>query len=86
MGVRLPRRRSGVHLAAFVQQFLRDEHLEDASEKGTIEIINTLGQKVAKKEFEGSYNAFIDLEDLPKCIYYYRYLSAKEHVGKIIKK
>ena len=63
--------------------FLR---LEDASEKGTIEIINTLGQKVAEKEFEGSYNAFIDLEDLPKGIYYYRYLSTKEHVGKIIKK
>lgn len=63
--------------------FLR---LEDASEKGTIEIINTLGQKVAEKEFEGSYNAFIDLEDLPKGIYYYRYLSTKEHLGKIIKK
>ncbi len=63
--------------------FLR---LEDASEKGMIEIINTLGQKVAEKEFEGSYNAFIDLEDLPKGIYYYRYLSTKEHVGKIIKK
>lgn len=62
--------------------FLR---LEDASEKGTIEIINTLGQKVAEKEFEGAYNAFIDLEYLPKGIYYYRYLSAKEHVGKIIK-
>lgn len=61
-------------------------HLENASEKGTIEIINNLGQKVAQKEFEGSYNAFIDLEDLPKGIYYYRYLSAKEHVGKIIKK
>ena len=61
-------------------------HLEDASEKGTIEISNTLGQKVAEKEFEGSYNAFIDLEDLPKGIYYYRYLSTKEHVGKIIKK
>jgi hypothetical protein len=63
--------------------FLR---LEDASEKGMIEIINTLGQKVAEKEFEGSYNAFIDLEDLPKGIYYYRYLSTKEHFGKIIKK
>jgi hypothetical protein len=63
--------------------FLR---LEDASEKGMIEIINTLGQKVANKEFEGSYNAFIDLEDLPKGIYYYRYLSTKEHIGKIIKK
>ncbi|WP_396199029.1 S8 family serine peptidase [Flavobacterium sp.] len=63
--------------------FLR---LEDASEKGMIEIINTLGQKVAEKEFEGSYNAFIDLEDLPKGIYYYRYLSTKEHIGKIIKK
>lgn len=63
--------------------FLR---LEDASEKGIIEIINTLGQKVANKEFEGSYNAFIDLEDLPKGIYYYRYLSTKEHIGKIIKK
>lgn len=63
--------------------FLR---LEDASEKGVIEIINTLGQKVAEKEFEGSYNAFIDLEDLPKGIYYYRYLSTKEHLGKIIKK
>lgn len=61
-------------------------HLEDASEKGTIEIINTLGQKVTEKEFEGSYNAFIDLEDLPKGIYYYRYISTKEHVGKIIKK
>lgn len=61
-------------------------HLEDSSEKGTIEISNTLGQKVAEKEFEGSYNAFIDLEDLPKGIYYYRYLSTKEHVGKIIKK
>ena len=61
-------------------------HLENASEKGTIEIINNLGQKVAEKEFEGSYNAFIDLEDLPKGIYYYRYLSTKEHVGKIIKK
>ena len=61
-------------------------HLENASEKGIIEIINNLGQKVAQKEFEGSYNAFIDLEDLPKGIYYYRYLSAKEHVGKIIKK
>ena len=61
-------------------------HLEDASEKGTIEIINTLGQKVAEKEFEGAYNAFIDLENLPKGIYYYRYLSAKEHFGKIIKK
>jgi hypothetical protein len=61
-------------------------NLENASEKGTIEIINNLGQKVAEKEFEGSYNAFIDLEDLPKGIYYYRYLSAKEHVGKIIKK
>jgi hypothetical protein len=45
-----------------------------------------LGQKVAEKEFEGSYNAFIDLEDLPKGIYYYRYLSTKEHIGKIIKK
>ncbi len=63
--------------------FLR---LEDTSEKGTIEIINTLGQKVAKKEFAGSYNAFIDLESLPKGVYYYRYLSTKEHVGKIIKK
>lgn len=61
-------------------------HLEDSSEKGTIEISNTLGQKVAEKEFEGSYNAFIDLEDLPQGIYYYRYLSTKEHVGKIIKK
>ena len=61
-------------------------HLENASEKGTIEIINNLGQKVAEKEFEGAYNAFIDLEDLPKGIYYYRYLSTKEHVGKIIKK
>jgi hypothetical protein len=61
-------------------------YLEDFSEKGTIEIKNSLGQKVAEKEFEGSYNAFIDLEDLPKGIYYYRYLSTKEHVGKIIKK
>lgn len=61
-------------------------HLEDASEKGTIEIINTLGQKVAEKEFEGSYNAFIDLEDLPNGIYYYRYISTKEQIGKIIKK
>ena len=48
--------------------------------------LGTADQKVAEKEFEGSYNAFIDLEDLPKGIYYYRYLSTKEHVGKIIKK
>lgn len=61
-------------------------HMEDVSDKGTISVYNVMGQLIAFKEFEGSYNAFIDMEDFKTGIYYYTLDAKNSHKGKILKK
>lgn len=61
-------------------------HIEDASDKGTISVYNVMGQLLTTKEFEGSYNAFIDIEAYKSGIYYYTLEAKYSHKGKIIKR
>ena len=61
-------------------------HIEDASDKGTISVYNVMGQLLTSKEFEGSYNAFIDMESYKSGIYYYTLEAKYSHKGKIIKR
>ncbi|MEY2703871.1 MAG: Secretion system C-terminal sorting domain, partial [Bacteroidota bacterium] len=61
-------------------------HIEDASDKGIISVYNIMGQLLTTKEFEGSYNAFIDIEAYKSGIYYYTLETKYSHKGKIIKR
>jgi serine protease AprX len=60
-------------------------NVNEENSKGTIQIINALGQVVLQKEYQNTNEAFINVENLSNAMYFIKIISNKIFQQKIVK-